>query len=109
LTKKWTVKITPTALRALSSVSDKRVRRVIARRIDGLQEDPERQGHALLGPLSGYRSLRAAGQRYRIVYSTHEDVVTVFVVFLGIRKEGDKKDVYKLAQKMIELGLLKPE
>lgn len=33
----------------------------------------------------------------------------VLVVALGIRKEGDKKDVYNLAKKLIRLGLLELE
>jgi len=32
--------------------------------------------------------------------------VVVIVVALGIRKEGDKKDVYELAKKLAQLGLL---
>ena len=54
------------------------------------------------GELMGYRSIRAVGQRYRIIYRL--DVV--FVVALGIRKEGDKANVYELAKKMLRLGLL---
>lgn len=109
MTKKWTIKITATALESLSAISDRRLRRLVAERIDSLGEDPEKQGSALLGPLSGCRAVRAAGQRYRVVYAVQEDVITVCVVLVGIRKEGDKKDVYKLAKKMIDLGLLNPE
>ncbi|GAC1428397.1 MAG: hypothetical protein NVS4B1_07430 [Ktedonobacteraceae bacterium] len=42
------------------------------------------------------------GQRYRIIYKLEEDQV----VLVGIRKEGDKKDAYALAQNLAELGLL---
>jgi hypothetical protein len=35
-----------------------------------------------------------------------ESVVTVYVVFVGIRKEGDKKDVYGLARRLPRFGLL---
>jgi hypothetical protein len=32
--------------------------------------------------------------------------VVVVVVTIGIRREGDKKDVYELAQRLARLGLL---
>jgi mRNA interferase RelE/StbE len=33
----------------------------------------------------------------------------VTVVALGMRKEGDKKDIYQLAKKLMRLGLLNEE
>lgn len=51
----------------------------------------------------------ADGQRYRIIYKVEDERVMVLVVALGIRKEGDKKDVYNLAKKLIRLGLLELE
>lgn len=33
----------------------------------------------------------------------------VLVVGVGIRKEGDKKDIYALAKKLIQARLLEPE
>ncbi len=59
--------------------------------------------------LIGYRSVRAVGQRYRILYQIKEQQVLVIVVAVGLRKEGDKKDVYELATKMARLGLLNSE
>jgi mRNA interferase RelE/StbE len=55
--------------------------------------------------LSGFRSIRAVGQRYRIIYKVEEEKITVLVVALGIRKEGDKKDVYERAKKLMQSGL----
>ena len=45
--------------------------------------------------------VRAAGQRYRVVYQVAllEGVVTVVVV--GIRKEGDRRDAYRVASKRL--------
>ena len=63
----------------------------------------------MLGELEGYRSLRAVGQRYRILYAIKEEKVIVYVVAVGIRKEGDKVDVYALAKKLVRLGLLGEE
>ncbi len=56
--------------------------------------------------LIGYRSVRAVGQRYRVLYKVYEERVTVLVVALGIRKDGDKKDAYELAKRLMRQGLL---
>lgn len=63
----------------------------------------------MIDELAGYRSLRAVGQRYRILYKVTPETVIVSIVALGIRKEGDKADVYALAKKLIRLGLLGQE
>ena len=75
-------------------------------RIDGLAEEPEKQGKSLTGELTGYRSLRAVGQRYRVIYRIEEGKVLVLVMALGVRKEGSGKDIYVLAQKLLRLRLL---
>ncbi|MBI3327446.1 MAG: type II toxin-antitoxin system RelE/ParE family toxin [Nitrospinae bacterium] len=92
----------------LEAIQDRRIRGIIRDRIDGLAFEPEKQGRPLTGDLAGYRSLRAVGQRYRIIYRVEADKVLVLVVALGIRKEGSKRDVYALAQKLLRLGLLEP-
>jgi mRNA interferase RelE/StbE len=63
-------------------------------------------GKPLVGDLKGYRSVRAVGQRYRIIYRVSQLTVTVAVVALGIRKGGSRDDIYTLAQKLVKLGLL---
>jgi mRNA interferase RelE/StbE len=90
----------------LEAIQDRRVRDKIRDRIDGLAEEPEKQGKPLTGELTGYRSLRAVGQRYRIIYQIEEGKVLVLVMALGIRKEGSGKDIYMLAQKLLRLRLL---
>jgi mRNA interferase RelE/StbE len=60
--------VTPTALDMLRTIPDRRIQKTIVTRIDGLARESEKQGKPLLGALAGYRSLRAAGQRYRIIY-----------------------------------------
>jgi len=100
--------IAPTALKMLKGISDRRVRDLIIKRIDELIEEPEKQGKPLIAELSGYRSLRAAGQRYRIVYRVINDKIVVYIVAVGIRKEGSSKDIYALAKKLIRLRLLNP-
>jgi mRNA interferase RelE/StbE len=100
--------IAPTALKMLKGIADRRVRELIVKRIDQLTEEPEKQGKPLIEELAGYRSLRAAGQRYRIVYRVVNEKIMVYVVAVGTRKEGSSKDIYNLARKLIRLRLLNP-
>ena len=102
----WKVELTPTARRMLGAVADRRVRRLLAERIDGLAHDPEQQGKPLRGELAGLRSLRAVGQRYRILYRVEAELVRVLVVGMGLRREGSRKDIYVLAKKLFRLRLL---
>jgi mRNA interferase RelE/StbE len=102
----YRVEIADAAFGALKGIPDKRIQQEILNRIARLKEDPDKQGKALVGDLSGYRSVRVAAQRYRIIYRIQDDQIVVVVVMLGIRKEGDRKDVYALARKLINAGLL---
>lgn len=106
---KWQVIMLPIAEKLLADIGDRRVRESISKRIDGLANEPEKQGKPMIDELRGYRSIRAVGQRYRILYRVEAEHVIVLVVALGIRKEGDKKDVYELAKKLVRLGLLGQE
>lgn len=105
----WRVVFTPAARRMLEAVRDGRVRRLLVRRMEGLAEEPVQQGKPLLGELSTLRSVRAAGQRYRILYRVEAERVSVVAVALGLCREGDRKDVYELAKKLIRLRLVEPE
>jgi mRNA interferase RelE/StbE len=104
----YRILLTPQALKMLKAIPDRRIRGKLSERIEGLAEEPQKQGKPLLGPLASYRSLQAVGQRYRILYRVEEDQVLVLVAALGMRKEGDKRDVYVLAKKLIRLHLLEP-
>lgn len=104
----YTIEITPAALEMLKNVQDRRVRQKIVESIDGLAQEPDKKGKALTADLGSYRSLRAVGQRYRVIYRVRGDKVIVVVVAVGIRKEGDKKDIYALAKKLIRARLLEP-
>ena len=105
----WEIRLTIPAQKQFTAISDKRIRESISKRINGLQRNPERQGKPLTDDLTGYRSVRAVGQRYRIIYKVEAERVIVLVVTIGIRKEKDKKDAYILAQKLARLGLLDTE
>jgi len=102
------IEITPTALGMINKIQDRRVRAKIIETIDGLAEDPEKKGKPLIAELDGYHSVRAVGQRYRIIYRIDNEKVIVLVVAAGIRKEGDRKDIYTLAKKLIRARLLEP-
>jgi mRNA interferase RelE/StbE len=97
----WNVEITPFALKQLQDITDKRVRNNLFERIEELSNDPERQGKPLRNELGGLRCVRVIGQRYRIVYKVERDRVIVVVVAVGIRKEGDRSDIYQIAERLM--------
>ncbi len=98
---------TETALELVAAIPDQRLRRLISQRVDQLARSPEQQGKPLIGELAGFRSLRAVGQRYRIVYRVERRDVTVLIVAVGRRRSGDKSDIYELARKLLRQGLLR--
>jgi mRNA interferase RelE/StbE len=103
---KYQIVITSAARQMLKHISDRRVRERLRDAIDRLVEDPELRGKPLGDDLAGYRSVRAVGQRYRIIYRVERTAVTVVVVAVGIRKEGSREDIYALAKRLFRLGLL---
>jgi len=102
----WRISITPTAMRMLTGISDRRIREKIVTVIDRLAEEPEKQGKAMMGELAGFRSIRAVGQRYRIIYTVKGKEIVVVVVAVGIRRDGARDDIYNLTKKLLRLGLL---
>lgn len=79
---------------------EKPTQQAILRKIKLLETEPEKRGKALQGILSGLRSIRAAGQRYRIIYKIESEKIVVIVIAIGIRKEGGKEDIYsQISQK----------
>jgi mRNA interferase RelE/StbE len=102
----YRVDILPAAQRMVLDVADRRIQEKILERMTALANDPELQGKPLGDDLAGYRSVRAVGQRYRIVYRVERSIVTVVVVAAGIRKDGGRDDIYRVAAKLIRLGLL---
>jgi len=92
----------------INKVQDRRIRAKIIETIDGLAEEPEKKGKPPPAELDGYHSVRAVGQRYRIIYRIDNDKVVVLRVAAGIRREGDRIDIYALAKKLIRARLLDP-
>jgi len=102
---RYRILITKTCLSLIKKLSDKKIQRTIYHRIEQLSEEPDKQGKNLVQDLSGLRSVHAAG-RYRIIYKIDRKTVIVYVLAAGIRKEGDKKDIYEIAKKLLNAGLL---
>jgi len=84
-----------------------RILRLLDEKIRGLAHVPEMQGEPLRDDFAGYRALHVVGNRYRIIYRVDHDVVSVFVVAAGIRKAGDKNDVYEVMRRYVRLGFIK--
>ena len=103
--KKYEVEWTETAIHLMKKISDRRIQYKLLERTEKLAQLPDKQGKILEGELWGLRSLRAIGQRYRILYKINVQKQKVFIVAVGIRKEKDKADIYELAKKLIRAGL----
>lgn len=101
----YTIKLTLVAAETIQKL-DSNVQRQVINKIEALKQEPLLLEKPLQGPLKGYRSIRAAGQRYRIIYNVIEEEIIVIIVAVGIRKSGDKKDIYELMKKYIKTGLL---
>jgi len=101
----YSIKLTQIAAEALAAI-DVKTRSQILSKIEQLKEEPLLLGKALIGPLKEFRSVRAAGQRYRIIFKVVESQIIVIVVAVGIRKAGDKKDIYELMKKYVRVGIL---
>jgi len=89
----------------LEALGDRRIQQDLFDTSKRLEADPEKQGKPLREDLLGFRSLRVVGQRYRLIYSIDSQAGTVHVVAAGIRREGARDDVYRLAQRLVRLGL----
>jgi len=105
----WEVRLTLKAEMQVAAIKDRRVQERLRSSLRRLEYEPELQGKPLADELVGYRSVRAVGQRYRIIYKVEDQRVLVLIVALGMHKEGDKKDIYELAKKLKRLGPLDQE
>jgi mRNA interferase RelE/StbE len=89
----------------IHKIPDKKTQRTILNRIEELSDEPDKQGKMLVKELSGFRSIHAAA-RYRIIYKVDKQTVIIYILAVGIRKQGDKKDIYKITRKLLKAGLL---
>jgi mRNA interferase RelE/StbE len=99
--EEYQVILSAQARQLFAQVKDRREQQILLTRIEKLKHDPDKQGKALSEELIGYRSVRAVGQRYRIIYRIEQDQVLVVVVGIGRRKEGDKRDVYEVTRRLL--------
>lgn len=102
---RYQIRFTTEARKMFDALGDNRTKRIIRDRITELVDEPAKRGKWLTGPLQGYRSIRVAG-RFRVIYRIEEQVVTVVIVAVGMRKGGDRKDIYAWAQRLIRMNLL---
>lgn len=76
----------------------KNVLKAFYRKIEPLAQNSA-LGKPLVGELKRYRRLSLAG-RYRILYTVDEKADKIWVVAVGIRKEGGREDLYERVRKM---------
>jgi mRNA-degrading endonuclease RelE of RelBE toxin-antitoxin system len=105
------VRWTDTAKKSLKGLPLK-VRKGLLGKADEMIEsrtDPRTYCKPLTGPLQGY--YRIVYSRYRAIFTVDEEQLiggdtllrlTVVFIAAGIRKELDKKDIYRVAQKLVE-------
>jgi mRNA interferase RelE/StbE len=112
--RRITIQWTNTAKEQLAALPLE-VRRGLLKKAGGLKDcsDPKSAHKPLRGPLEGF--CRITNARYRAVYCVEEDElasgdvyvrVKICFVAAGKRKERDRKDIYKIAEKMLNLGLV---
>ena len=101
----YQIRFTADARGMFDNLGDNRTKRIIRDRIAELADEPAKRGKWLAGPLSGHRSMRVAG-RYRVIYRIEEGIVTVVIIAVGIRKGGDRKDIYAWAQRLVNMNLI---
>ena len=100
MSQQFQITITEEAFADLSKIGDIGVRKSVQAKIEELSTEPHERGKPLTDDLTGYYRVKARG-RYRIIYQIAMLEELVVVVVVGIRKEGDKRDAYKVAKKRL--------
>jgi len=77
-------------LKDLKNIPDKDLRRII-KRIASLSENPRPQGYEKLSDQDLYRIRQ---RNYRIVYSIKDNILTVWII-----KIGHRRDIYRKVRK----------
>lgn len=76
----------------------KRVQTSLVKKLAVLRSEPN-YGKPLWGPLKPYRSVRLG--RYRIIYRYEPESDVVWIVAVGIRKAGDRDDIYARVSRLL--------
>ena len=95
---KYRVEVDDFALQDLTDL-DTRTREACLKRIVQLENDADIQGKVLTDELFGYRALKLLNRQYRVIYEVRKQADLVLVVVVGLRREGDKNDVYEIAKR----------
>jgi len=113
MTHRIMVQWTETAKKQLAKLPVK-VRLGILKKANALREhdDPSKAHRPLVGPLA--RHYRLTYGRYRAVYTIDEEklaggdiLMRIIVTFIAVgkRKEHDRQDVYRIAERIVKFGL----
>lgn len=94
---KWQVAVTETAKKMLLKLSKGEQRSAI-KRMQKLVIEPQQQGRPLSGDLAGYRRIRTG--RLRIIFRVDQKKATVYIIAVGLRRAGDKADIYQITKKV---------
>jgi mRNA interferase RelE/StbE len=100
----YQIQLIPLAIKLLGKIKDQREQTLLTKKIEQLKQEPEKQGKPLSGKLKGYRSVRAVGQRYRIIYRVDKEQIIVIIIGVGMRKDGSKEDIYNYLEKVFDLS-----
>ncbi len=84
---RYRVFIKPSAAKEIEEIPQKKIRQQIVRRIQLLANDPRPHGSKKLSGLDRYRVRQGV---YRVVYAIEDDMLVVYVV-----KVGHRKNVYR--------------
>ena len=92
----WKIEVTKTGYECFEKIknNDPQGFAKLSIKIDKLADDPHKAGIKLSEPLAQYWRLKQG--KYRVVYKIENDIVTVFIVYAG-----DRKDVYKRLKRFL--------
>ncbi len=92
----WRIEVTESGLGCLKDIRDKDPQGFakVKIKIDKLASDPFKAGIKLADPLSPYWRLKV--DKYHVIYRVETEVVTVYVVYAG-----ERKDVYKRLKRFL--------
>jgi mRNA-degrading endonuclease RelE of RelBE toxin-antitoxin system len=99
--KSYEIRWTEAASESLLNVRDSKVQERLIKRAVRLSSEPLKQGEPLKHALSGYYSVVAA-ERYLVIYAIDDENLTVEIICVGIHRQGERSDAYRLATKIVE-------
>lgn len=104
----YAIKLAPYVLKQFKRL-DGDVRRSVTSALESLgrPEFATHPGHALDGDLSAVRRVRRG--RLRIFYIASDARETVIVLFIGLRREGERDDAYKAFRALLDNGDFEPQ